>query len=308
MQEWSGGLKSLHQRGILLFLCICCLPLIYLFLGTDWGHKPTCANGNCFEHPTEPSPRTVGSARMTPRRLEKWFNWHDKLSAAASSIGERAQLVLVGDSITEQWLGSSLGHPLPEFEPIKKQFPTLFDESTTLILAASGDQTQHVLWRLQQGNLPDSVVPSTFVVHIGVNNLNHGFSARETAEGIIAIVKYIHKVRPTAQVVLLEVLPSGCANPSYHRMNSTSWAKVKETNTITRELLARIQSPLVRSVSCELQFLDKSIYPLTVKEDLYMGWRNHTTGLFWDMLHPNVKGHQVMAQCLCHYAEVCKQR
>ncbi|MGH0190112.1 UNVERIFIED_CONTAM: hypothetical protein FKN15_042261 [Acipenser sinensis] len=63
-----------------------------------------------------------------------------------------------------------------------------------------GDCTQHVLWRLQNGEL-DHINPKIIVLWVGTNN--HGDTAEQVAEGIGAIVKLIHSKQPTARVLIL---------------------------------------------------------------------------------------------------------
>ena len=46
-----------------------------------------------------------------------------------------------------------------------------FPDYSPLVLAISGDQTQHLLWRLQNGEWPSSIPTATVVVMIGTNNL-----------------------------------------------------------------------------------------------------------------------------------------
>ena len=62
--------------------------------------------------------------------------------------------MLLGDSITEAWRGTSYGNPSERtagvpavlHQTLGKQF-----DASPLVLAISGDQTQHLLWRLQLG-------------------------------------------------------------------------------------------------------------------------------------------------------------
>jgi lysophospholipase L1-like esterase len=49
----------------------------------------------------------------------------------------------------------------------------------------------------------------TIVIHIGTNNLGVGMTPASTADGIVAVAKHVHKVRPNALVEVMGVLPRG---------------------------------------------------------------------------------------------------
>jgi lysophospholipase L1-like esterase len=68
-----------------------------------------------------------------------------------------------------------------------------------------GDRTQHVLWRLQNGEL-EGIQPKVAVLMIGTNNLGSN-TEEEIAAGITAIVKAIHSKSPDTKVLLLGIFP-----------------------------------------------------------------------------------------------------
>src|SRR5262249_35264815 len=77
-----------------------------------------------------------------------------------------------------------------------------------LNLGISGDQTQHVLWRLDHGNL-DGLAPKVAVVMIGTNNSGGGQTAEEIAEGIQRITDKLGEKLPKTKVLLLAIFPRG---------------------------------------------------------------------------------------------------
>ncbi len=103
-------------------------------------------------------------------------------------------LVFFGDSITDGWRG--------------KNGKKAWDESFAPLKAANfgigGDRTQHVLWRIQNGEL-EGIAPKLAVVMIGTNN--GGDSAEDVAAGITAIVKEIQKRSPKTKILLLGIFP-----------------------------------------------------------------------------------------------------
>lgn len=125
--------------------------------------------------------------------LAEWRSRHERQLAAAGRA--EAGVVFLGDSITEAWIETdSLQRQLRAYHPLN--------------LGIGGDQTQHVLWRIEQGTL-DGLSARLVVVLIGVNNLGNGYGPEETARGIAAVVRRVRKKLPQARVLLLKVLPAG---------------------------------------------------------------------------------------------------
>ncbi len=70
----------------------------------------------------------------------------------------------------------------------------------SLNFGVGGDRTEHLLWRLENGEL-EGVSPRVVVLLVGTNN--HGDSARDIAEGIGAICALIREKQPQAYLVVL---------------------------------------------------------------------------------------------------------
>ncbi|CAN0227313.1 unnamed protein product, partial [Hapterophycus canaliculatus] len=64
-----------------------------------------------------------------------------------------------------------------------------YDYLGAINFGVSGDQTQHLLWRLQNGELPDELQPEVILVAIGTNNLGAGMSVGDAVEGIRAVIE-----------------------------------------------------------------------------------------------------------------------
>eukprot|EP00904_Undaria_pinnatifida_P005122 jgi/Undpi1/173/HiC_scaffold_1.g00170.m1 len=95
----------------------------------------------------------------------------------------------------------------------------------SLNLGVSGDQTQHLLWRMQNGELPDVLQPQSIMVAIGTNNLGYGMSAEDTVGGIKAVVKDLREQRPDALIVVIGLFPRA----SYKtRTDTTPWEIIDE--------------------------------------------------------------------------------
>jgi lysophospholipase L1-like esterase len=126
-------------------------------------------------------------------------------------------VVFFGDSITDAWRTDGKGVWKDTFEPMK-----------AANFGIGGDQTQHVLWRIQNGEL-DGIEPRGVVLMIGTNNLG-GNSNEEIAEGIKVIVEEIQKKQPKAKILLLGIFPRGASAKDGNR------ARIKDINSTIAKL------------------------------------------------------------------------
>lgn len=106
-----------------------------------------------------------------------------------------AELLFLGDSITEWWNNA---------RPV---FDSHFGKYKTANFGIAGDRTQHVLWRITNGEL-DGFTPKALVLMIGTNNVG-GDSAEGIAAGISKIVRTIQEKTPKTKILLLGVFPRG---------------------------------------------------------------------------------------------------
>jgi beta-glucosidase len=107
-----------------------------------------------------------------------------------------ADLVFLGDSITEQWAVEG-----------KEVWQERYAPRRAVNLGVSGDRTQHVLGRLEHGDV-DGLSPKLVVLLIGTNNSNgQDNTAEEIADGIVAIVETLRMKLPEAKILLLAIFP-----------------------------------------------------------------------------------------------------
>jgi lysophospholipase L1-like esterase len=112
-------------------------------------------------------------------------------------------LLFLGDSITDAWGGEGHNPNAAGAKIFEKEFAPLKAAN----FGIGGDRTQHVLWRLQNGEL-DGIQPKVLMLMIGTNNSNGADNtAEEIADGVTAIVKEIHSRSPKTKVLLLGVFP-----------------------------------------------------------------------------------------------------
>jgi lysophospholipase L1-like esterase len=134
-------------------------------------------------------------------------DWVERNAALnALSKTSDAQLVFLGDSITQLWEADDAG---------KKVWEKYWAPLKAANFGISGDRTEHVLWRLNHGNLA-GMRPKLIVLMIGTNNAgqqeeepNYKCSPQQTAQGIQAILEKLKTVCPTAKVLLLAIFPRG---------------------------------------------------------------------------------------------------
>ena len=111
-------------------------------------------------------------------------------------------LLFLGDSITRGWDGRD-----KEGKGPKEVWDRYYGPRNSANFGIGGDRTQHVLWRIQNGEL-DGIEPKVVVLMIGTNNA-HANTPAEIAEGVTAIVKALKAKLPSTKVLLLGVFPRG---------------------------------------------------------------------------------------------------
>ena len=132
----------------------------------------------------------------TPHFTDWWLKRHESLNARARR-GE-ADLIFLGDSITHAWEVAGA-----------EVWEKYYGDRKAVNMGIGGDRTQHVLWRLDHGNI-EGVSPKVVVLMIGTNNSNGDeHTAEEIADGIVAIVEKLRAKLPRTKVLLLAIFPRG---------------------------------------------------------------------------------------------------
>lgn len=270
---------------------------------------PMCdpVSGDCGEDPVLASPRTIHSAKNRVQ-YEQWWKAHTALAETAASYAEsvnhnpKVPLILVGDSITESWLGTNMGNSEKRCEGIPDVLNKRFSDYNTLVLAIGGDQTQHVLYRLQHGELVPNIKTNKqaiFTLLIGTNNLGSGILPGPTAAGVLAVTEYLLRVT-AGRIILQQLLPRGDS----HRLAALCPPRCSSKSTSTPFTSFM---PAVQKVN---QALQDSIHDLQIKYPSrlslvdcgspFVGSQEKKVNgrLMPDQLHPNAAGHQLLANCL----------
>jgi lysophospholipase L1-like esterase len=142
----------------------------------------------------------------TPRTDQNSRTAHEQLLAKRKA--GKIDVYFVGDSITRRW-----GTSDEQWKELLANWNANFKGWNAANFGWGADKTQHMLWRLQNGEL-DGVNPKVVVVMAGTNNVGNATPlgdaeqrAADVAAGVNALVKEIRKRAPRATIVLTGITP-----------------------------------------------------------------------------------------------------
>lgn len=141
-------------------------------------------------------------ALTTMPSVTRYLNNPDILKFCTGQVaefnGRDADMIFIGDSITQGWRGKGEAVWEANFVP-----------RNALDFGVGGDQTQHVLWRME--NYPiQRLHPKVAVVLIGTNNTHH--TAPEIADGVKAVLTKTQTMFPGIKIILVSIMPNKRAN------------------------------------------------------------------------------------------------
>jgi len=202
----------------------------------------------------QPTPRTDANSRAA----------HAELLVKAKQ--GRIDVYFLGDSITRRWGATDY----PDFLAHWKRS---FHGWNAANFGWGADSTQHILWRLENGELA-GVNPRVIVVLAGTNNVGRtppdDARVAEITRGVKAIVDTCRRLAPAATVVLTAIFPRNDAPglmPGIVRINAN---------------LAGLAD-------------GKSVRFLNVNDRLAGADGRLFAGMTVDQLHPALKGYEVWA-------------
>jgi beta-glucosidase len=195
-----------------------------------------------------------------PASSEWWADRHNK---RINNIKRNQKIIFIGDSITLHW----------EYEGLQAWTALNQKYDTKIInLGFGGDETQHVIWRLENGEFPYGINPEYVVLMIGTNNRHEPESI---AAGIGKIVKIINSNSPSTNIILLSILPRGAGN------GDTNTVRNNAVNDITKKYDGYLG----------IQYLDIGQYYIDTQGNL-------KEELFTDRLHLTSTGYNIMGKKL----------
>ena len=205
--------------------------------------------------------------------VPKGEHWLNRVNRDVAKVRQGGwELVFIGDSITDAWQNTG-----------KAEWEHYFGQYKALNLGVSADCTEHVLWRLEHGEL-EGDGPKLFVLMIGTNNTGHRRpdqeSTADTVAGIKAILDILGQKAPRSKVLLLAIFPRG-ATPKYgdRLRNEAVNAEIQKFADNTRVFWMNINDKFLQPDGT----LSKEIMP--------------------DLTHPNAKGYAIWAEAIMPFVK-----
>ena len=164
---------------------------------------------------------------VTPEpRSGGWMKRHESFNQRVAK--GNVDLIFIGDSITHGWEGRG-----------KDVWAKYYAKRNAVNLGIGGDRTQHVLWRLDNGNIKN-ISPKLAVVMIGTNNSGDGRNtAEEMIDGVTAVIDKLRAKLPKMEVLLLDIFPRG------QRINAQR-GKILQVNQVLSRLGDRAHVTFLR--------------------------------------------------------------
>ncbi len=166
----------------------------------------------------EIKPLSIQPVVQDAKWAQSWWMPRHKEKIEQKNQMKEVNLVFLGDSITHAW-----------DETGKEFWAKSYAHRKALNLGFSGDRTEQVLWRLENGAM-DGISPKLLVLMIGTNNTGHRMDkAEDTALGIKTIIETIHKKSPETKILLLAIFPRGEKPTDPQRIRNEEINKIIET-------------------------------------------------------------------------------
>jgi enterochelin esterase family protein len=212
----------------------------------------------------KPAPLAITPGVQTEDWAVEWWMPRHEQKLIEKDEMKKVDLLLVGDSITHAWDQKAGATTFEEF----------YKKRNTLNIGFSGDRTEHVLWRLQNGAV-DGINPKLAVVMIGTNNSGHRMDpADETALGIQFILAELRNRLPETKVLLLAIFPRQDADGKHRKRND--------------EINERI---------CKFAD-DQNVFFLDIGDKFLDENGKLTKDVMPDLLHPNAAAYRTWAEAM----------
>lgn len=189
-----------------------------------------------------------------------WMKRHESFNKRAA-MGD-ADLVFIGDSITQGWEGRG-----------KNVWKKFYGDRKAVNLGIGGDRTQHVIWRLDNGNLYN-IKPKAAVIMIGTNNSGSN-TPEQIAEGVTVIVNQLRKKTPDTKILLLAVFPRGPNKDD----------KRRQVNEKTNAIFSKLDD-------------GKHVHYLDIGKKFLEEGGTLTKEIMPDLLHLSEKGYTIWAESI----------
>ncbi len=178
--------------------------------------------------------------RKNPEEPEAGFvKRHEGFMARKDRLAKHGgtRFLLVGDSITDGWHNGDARDILEEN----------FGKYNPYNIGIGGDRTQHVLWRLDQGEV-DGISPKVTMLMIGTNNLGSNTN-KEIVAGVTKIVEELKQKLPSTKILLLAIFPRAPATPT----RSASASRASTSSFRSSTMAARPSSISISAPSSSIK-------------------------------------------------------
>ncbi len=202
----------------------------------------------------------------TPRKDQWWMKRQDAMNERVAK--GHVDIVFIGDSITQGWEGAG-----------KKVWEKYYGGKNAVNLGIGGDQTQHVLWRLQHGNL-QGIHPKLAVLMIGTNNASARHRPEQIAAGIKTIVQEIRKDSPKTKILLLAIFPRGANEQD----------ALRQVNEKTNRIIAKLAD-------------NKHVFFEDIGKNFLKKDGELTRDIMPDLLHLSPEGYEIWARSIAPMVE-----
>ncbi|CAL8118028.1 unnamed protein product [Orchesella dallaii] len=167
----------------------------------------------------------------TEKTEEWWQERHQEILNTTASLANDIKVVFIGSSSVEYW-GTTA----------KDLWDSKYAPLGAVNYGIRSDRTEHVLWRIQNGEL-DGLRPKLVVVYIGSNNVPL-FTEAETVRGVDAVIDALHAKLPNTNLLFLGFFPRGDRTP------------VRNTLTKIRNITDTLEPMLDGDTQRKAHFLD----------------------------------------------------
>ena len=205
----------------------------------------------------------IAATTPTDRKDDWWQNRHAAKLQGLKEV-EQVDLLWIGDSITHSWENAG-----------KEVFAKYYAGRNAYNIGYSGDRTEHVIWRLQKGEV-EGIAPKLVVLMIGTNNTGHRKDKPEhTAAGIKQILVELKTRLPDSKVLLLGVFPRD-AQPD---------GQLRKINVAINEIIKDFAD-------------DERVFFKDIGEEFLDDDGVLPKSIMGDALHPNARGYEIWAEAI----------
>ncbi|MBR6661817.1 MAG: sialate O-acetylesterase [Alistipes sp.] len=222
------------------------------------------ATGYSHNRCTHPVP---GNEYRSAAGWSKGSEWHSVAKDIEQTLeGRNLRLLLLGNSITQGFGGN---RQLVTHKVGKQAMDNALGKDVWESAGISGDRTQHLLWRIKNGNY-NRCNPENVVITIGVNNVVAGDDPELIAEGIVACAEEARRQMPSSRIILFGLLPAGL-----------------EAQSSTRVACDKIHSILATKKIKGVEYINPTEWFVqpdgTLRKELYAGDYLHLSGAGYQM-------------------------